>query len=98
MNFVAPSPSRTIACASVTATCSIASRIAFTRASAMVRSGVIGTLPVDAITKLSFVDVSPSTVAQLNDSSATSRAIVVSTSGAIGASVAMNDSIVAMSG
>ncbi len=55
-------------------------------------------LPVAASTKLSLVDVSPSTVAPLNDTSATSRAVCASTSAAIGASVAMNDSIVAMSG
>jgi hypothetical protein len=55
-------------------------------------------LPVAAMTKLSLVDVSPSTVAPLNETSATSRAIVASSGAAIGASVAMNASIVAMSG
>ena len=54
--------------------------------------------PVAAITKLSFVDVSPSTVAPLNDTSAISRVIASSAAPAIGASVAMNASIVAMSG
>ena len=51
-----------------------------------------------AITKLSLVDVSPSTVAQLNDAAAISRVAVASRRAAIGASVATNDSIVAMSG
>ena len=35
--------------------------------------GAIGALPVAAITKLSLVDVSPSIVAQLNETSAISR-------------------------
>ena len=48
--------------------------------------------------KLSFVDVSPSTVAPLNDTSATSRAICDRSAAATGASVAMKTSIVAMSG
>ncbi len=60
--------------------------------------GASGARPVAASTKLSLVDVSPSTVAPLNDTSATSRTICASSGAAIGASVAMNDSIVAMSG
>ncbi len=68
------------------------------RGSSLRAIGAIGALPVAKITKLSFVDVSPSIVAQLNETSAISRVIGVSTSAAIGASVAMNDSIVAMSG
>jgi hypothetical protein len=64
-----------------------------------ISGGWIGSsLPVAASTKLSLVDVSPSTVAPLNETSATSRAIGVSTAAAIGASVATKDSIVAMSG
>ena len=98
MNLVAPSPSRTIACASSTATASIASRTGARRGSDVERIGGSGTRPVAAMTKLSLVDVSPSTVAPLNETSATSRAIVPSTSAAIGASVAMNESIVAMFG
>ncbi len=50
------------------------------------------------MTKLSLVDVSPSTVAPLNETSATSRAISATSGAAIGASVATNASIVAMSG
>ena len=80
------------------ATCSIASRTGRSRGSAIERSGVSGTCPVDAITKLSLVDVSPSTVAQLNETSAISRAIAVRMSAGIGASVARNESIVAMFG
>src|SRR5262245_51595574 len=60
--------------------------------------GGIAALLVAAITKLSLVDVSPSTVAQLNEAAAISRVAFASSRWAIGASVAMNDSIVAMSG
>ena len=69
-----------------------------TRGSADVVSGSIGAFPVATTTKLSFVDVSPSTVAPLNDTSATSRAIVASSARSTGASVATNASIVAMFG
>ena len=98
MNLVAPSPSRTIACASSTATASIAARSAGRRGSSARAIGAIGALPVAASTKLSLVDVSPSTVAPLNDTSATSRSSGCRTARATGASVAMNASIVAMSG
>ena len=76
---------------------SIAARIGAMRGSA---ADVIGGMapPVAASTKLSLVDVSPSTVAPLNETSATSRAMLRSSGAAIGASVAMNASIVAMSG
>jgi hypothetical protein len=47
--------------------------------------------------KLSLVDVSPSMVAQLNETAAISR-VAVARAAAIGASVAMKASIVAMSG
>ena len=60
--------------------------------------GAMAARPVAAITKLSLVDVSPSTVAQLNDSSATAGVNAVSTARAIGASVATKASIVAMFG
>jgi hypothetical protein len=98
MNLVAPSPSRTIACASSVATASIASQIAAKRGSPSSEIGGMAALPVAAITKLSLVDVSPSTVAQLKDAAAISRVAWASSRGVIGASVAMNDSIVAMSG
>ena len=98
MNLVAPSPSRTIACASSMATAASAARSGASRGSAASVIGAIGARPVAASTKLSLVDVSPSIVAQLNETSAISRASVASSSPAIGASVAMNDSIVAMSG
>ena len=51
-----------------------------------------------AITKLSLVEVSPSIVAQLNEAAAISRVALARRRPAIGASVATNDSIVAMSG
>ena len=98
MNFVAPSPSRTIACASATATSVSAARIGARRGSSARAIGAIGALPVAKITKLSFVEVSPSIVAQLNDTSAISRVSCRSNVTATGASVAMNDSIVAISG
>ncbi len=60
--------------------------------------GAIPALPVATITKLSLVDVSPSMVTQLNEASAISRASSRSSGAETGASVAMNDSIVAMSG
>jgi hypothetical protein len=63
MNLVAPSPSRTIACASVMATFSIAARMGASRGSLASLIGARSALPVAAITKLSLVDVSPSTVA-----------------------------------
>ena len=59
---------------------------------------VVAGLPVAAITKLSLVDVSPSTVAPLNETSAVSRTSVSRSSAPTGASVATNASIVAMSG
>ena len=60
--------------------------------------GAMALRPVAAMMKLSLVDVSPSIVAQLNDRSAMSRVTFASSAEAIGASVAMNDSIVAMFG
>ena len=98
MNLVAPSPSRTIACASSTATSVSAARTGASRGSSARVIGGSGALPVAATTKLSLVDVSPSTVAQLNETSAMSRASAASSGAARGASVAMNDSIVAMFG
>ena len=60
--------------------------------------GAMRARPVATRTKLSLVDVSPSTVAQLNDASATDGVSVASSVRAIGASVAMKASIVAMFG
>ena len=100
MNLVAPSPSRTIACASSTATAVSAPRER-ARAADRRRARSAPSAPCRSrrSTKLSLVDVSPSTVAQLNDRSAISRVSVAEhVRAAIGASVATNDSIVAMSG
>jgi hypothetical protein len=60
------------------------------RTSVAAAIGAIAALPVAAMTKLSLVDVSPSTVAPLNETSATSRASAASSGAATGASVAMN--------
>jgi hypothetical protein len=60
--------------------------------------GATGALRVAATTKLSFVDVSPSTVAELNERAATCGTSVDSTPASIGASVATNASIVAIAG
>ncbi len=98
MNLVAPSPSRTIACASVTATSVSAMRSAARRGSDDVTIGVMGARPDAAITKLSLVDVSPSIVAQLKETSAMSAVRACNTGAATGASVAMSESIVAMFG
>jgi len=98
MNLVAPSPSRTIAWASATATSVNAVRTGASRGSSERVIGAIGALPVATITKLSLVDVSPSTVAQLNETSAISRVSSRSSATDRGVSVATKESIVAMFG
>src|SRR5439155_1199395 len=55
-------------------------------------------LPVAIRTKLSLVEVSPSTVMRLNEASAISQASDCSSSGAMAASVAIKPSMVAMLG
>jgi hypothetical protein len=62
------------------------------------RDRAIGAVPVAASTKLSLVEVSPSIVAQLNETAAISRVAVASRPARCGASVATKASIVAMSG
>ena len=98
MNFVAPSPSRTIACASRRDTSTTASR----RTLAVGRDRLVtGALParwVAISTNESLVDVSPSIVMQLNDSSAASVTSCCTSAGSIAASVATKPSIVAMFG
>ena len=98
MNLVAPSPSRTMACASLTATSSM---VAFKALPACESNDSIGTLPalLEAMsTNESFVEVSPSTVTRLNEPSANSSASCCITPWFMLASVAIKPSIVAMLG
>src|SRR5262245_14293385 len=90
MNFVAPSPSRTMACASPRDTSSTAPR----RSARSQRPAA----PVAMRMKESFVEVSPSTLMRLKEASAASATSRSSASCASAASVATNPSIVAMSG
>ena len=98
MNFVAPSPSRTIAWASCCATANTASR---SKAPSADSSWVIGVLPARCVainTKESLVEVSPSIVMRLKERSAASSTSPCISCGAMAASVAMKPSIVAMFG
>ena len=93
-NLVAPSPSRTIACARLRATSvSAASSLSASRPEAGA-----GPLPVAARIRESLVEVSPSTLMQLNDRSATRSSSSWRFVLERRASVAMKPSIVAMSG
>ena len=98
MNLVAPSPSRTMACASCCDTATTASRSVRPSAES---SAVIGAWPARCVaisTKESLVEVSPSMVMRLKLRSAASRSSGCSSAGAMTASVAMKPSMVAMSG
>src|SRR3569833_3463348 len=97
MNLVAPSPSRTIICAS---TCARSVTAADSCAYSVVLMSEISAwpAPVAINMKESLVDVSPSIVMQLNDWSAACFTKCSSTGCATLASVAMNPSIVAMFG
>ena len=98
MNLVAPSPSRTIACASVRATSVMAASKAWPSALARSVTGALPAWPVAITMKLSLVEVSPSTVTRLNEASASCLASAGSSSGATAASVARKPSMVAMLG
>ena len=95
MNLVAPSPSRTIACASCEATSVIARPRAARSASLCATTPEA---PLATTTKASLVEVSPSTVMQLNELFAAWRTSASSARCDTFASVATNPSIVAMSG
>src|SRR5206468_5527954 len=98
MNLVAPSPSRTIACASPCDTSSTASRNAANPGWPGLSITVPPPAPVAIRTKESLVDVSPSTLMRLNERAAASARSWRSAPRATGASVATNASNVAMSG
>ncbi|MNV42837.1 hypothetical protein D3C71_1345340 [compost metagenome] len=98
MNLVAPSPSRTMACANC---CATASSAALRDWPSALPNDVMGAWPalLEAITtNESLVEVSPSMVTRLNEPSANSRASCCTTAGATQASVARKPSMVAMLG
>src|SRR5258707_1311766 len=98
MNLVAPSPSRTIACASPCDTSSSASRNAANPGWPGLSIMEPPPAPVAIKTKESFVEVSPSTLMRLNECAAASATRCCSVPWATSASVATNPSIVGMSG
>ena len=98
MNLVAPSPSRTMACANSIETLARAWRTMAKRGSS--RRSISGRRARCELntTKLSLVEVSPSIVMRLNDSRASSVTSSRNNGPAIGASVATKPSNVAMLG
>ena len=89
MNLVAPSPSRTMACASQIATSLIAACNALPALLSATFTSGRADLPVAISISASLVEVSPSTVMQLNERLAASLTIACSNGCAIAASVAM---------
>ena len=98
MNLVAPSPSRTIACANFCATDIKASRKALPSAESQEEIRGCAALRVAITMKESLVDVSPSMVIRLKDELAKSVAKAGSRLGAMLASVAKKPNMVAMLG
>ena len=98
MNLVAPSPSRTMACAKNCATCVSAACRACPSALSKLLIGALPALPVAAMMKESLVEVSPSTVTALKDASATRRVSSCISAGATAASVAIKPNMVAIFG
>ena len=94
MSFFAPSPSRAIACARFSNTCAMASS---TRGNSW-GSGRTPEAPFASRSRVSLVDVSPSTVIEWKDRSTACRKAGSRYEKSIFASVTMNDSIVAIFG
>src|SRR5690349_15627721 len=98
MNLVAPSPSRMMACASSVATAVTPSASAAYSALLVSPTSGMCAVPVAINMKESLVEVSPSTVMQLNDRFAACAASARAMGNASLASVATKPSIVAMLG
>ena len=98
MNLVAPSPSRTMACASCRATPIRASFSAWPSTESSAVTGALAALFVAMTMNESLVDVSPSMVTRLNEPSASSNASCFITAWSTFASVARKPSMVAMLG
>ena len=98
MNLVAPSPSRTMACASCLAMPSIAVRKVWPSGLVNAVIGVCLAWLLATTTNESLVDVSPSTVTRLNEPSASSWASCPMTDCETQASVAIKPSMVAIFG
>src|SRR5688572_5924573 len=98
MNLVAPSPSRTMACAR---SCATSTTVTESWPNSCVPSPRISGLPARPVAtsrSVSLVEVSPSTEMALNERLATRRARYCSESSAMQASVAITPSMVAMLG
>ena len=98
MNLVAPSPSRTMACANHCATSISVCLRSWAASVLQAVTKLLPAWPVAMTTKESLVEVSPSMVMRLKEASANSLARAFMSEASMAASVAMKPSMVAMLG